>query len=219
MTALTLYGYFRSSTSYRVRIALNLKGVEYSQHPVHLLRGGGEQKSQAYRDINPQMRVPSLGVQATGSQTFLIQSPAIIEWLEETYPTPALLPADLLARARCREISSIIACDIHPLNNLGTLERLKKDFGAGQAEVESWYRGWVEEGFTAIEALLGEGPFCVGNTPTLADVYLVPQIFNARRYKVDLSPFRRILEVEKSCSAIDAFRKAEPGEQPDALDA
>ncbi|WP_262297550.1 maleylacetoacetate isomerase [Microvirga sesbaniae] len=205
-----LYTYFRSSAAYRVRIALNLKGVTYESVPVNLLKG--EQREETYRAINPQGRVPSLEI---GAAT-LIQSPAILEYLDEVYPEPPLLPVGAVTRAKVRAIASLIACDIHPLNNSGTLAYLKNRLGHDQAAADQWYAHWVREGFEAIEALLGPGPFAFGSKITLADVYLVPQVFNARRFNVPLEAYPKIAAVDAACSAHKAFHDAAPANQPDA---
>jgi len=207
-----LYGYFRSSAAYRVRIALNLKDLPYEMIPVHLTRDGGKHKTPEYRAINPQMRVPTLEL-SNGDR--ILQSLAIIEYLDEVFPEPALLPVDAIDRAHVRAVSQIIAADIHPLNNLVTLNYLKK-LGHDQAAVDEWYRSWVLAGFEAIEPLLKPGPYAFGNRVTLADICLVPQIFNARRFKTPLDAFPKILAVEAACAKIAAFDKARPENQPDA---
>ncbi len=211
-----LYDYFRSSAAYRLRIALNLKGIDYAQQPVNLVQGGGEHRGAAYRAINPQARVPSLEIDGD----VLIQSPAILEWLEETHPAPPLLPADALVRAHIRAIAAIIACDIHPLNNSGVLGYLKASMGCTEAAVAAWYAHWVSEGFSAIETLLGRaataGPFAFGDRPTLADVYLVPQVFNARRFHVPIDAYPRIVAADAACADLPAFAKAHPSRQPDS---
>ena len=208
-----LYNFFRSGTSHRLRIALNLKGLTYEYVPVNLR---AEQHLGAdYKALNPQGLVPVL----VDDGRVLIQSPAIIEWLEERYQTPALLPADPEQRATVRALAAIVGCDIHPVNNLRILEVLRKDFGADEAGVYRWCRRWIADGFDAIEALLtadpDRGEFCFGDTPTLADVYLVPQIESARRFKVDLTRWPRVMAVDAACSRIDAFHKAIPGAQID----
>lgn len=208
-----LYTYFRSSAAYRVRIALNLKGIACEPVPVHLVRDGGEQKMPAYRAINPQMKVPSLELD---DGTILTQSPAILEYLEEVFPVPALLPADPVRRARIRAVSDIVACDIHPLNNLPVLGLLKSEYGQDQAGVDDWYARWITSGFEAIEQLVAPGPYAFGDTVTLADVFLVPQVFNARRFKVPLDAFPKICAAETACLALPAFASAAPEAQPDA---
>ena len=205
-----LYTYFRSSAAYRVRIALNLKGVAYEAVPVNLLKG--EQRQEGYRAVNPQQRVPSLD---TGGAT-LIQSPAILEYLDEAYPEPPLLPAGAANRARVRAVASLIACDIHPLNNSGVLSYLKTRLGHDQAAADEWYAHWVREGFDAVEALIEPGPYAFGSRVTLADVYLVPQVFNARRFNVPLDAYPKIAAVDEACAALTAFQDAAPANQPDA---
>jgi maleylacetoacetate isomerase len=206
-----LYTYFRSSAAYRVRIALNLKGVAYDSLPINLLTG--EQREEAYRAVNPQGRVPSLDI---GTAT-LIQSPAILEYIDEVYPEPPLLPVGAVNRAKVRAIASLIGCDIHPLNNSGTIAYLKKRLGHDQAAADEWYAHWVREGFEAIEALLGPGPYAFGARITLADVYLVPQVFNARRFNVSLDAYPKIAAVDEACSRHKAFQDAAPASQPDAV--
>ena len=205
-----LYTYFRSSAAYRVRIALNLKGVSFESIPVNLLKG--EQREEAYRAVNPQRRVPSLDI----GGDVLIQSPAILEYLDEAYPEPPLLPVGAVNRARVRAVASIIACDIHPLNNSGTLAYLKKTLGHDQAALDAWYAHWVRQGFDAIEALLDPGPFAFGPRITLADVYLVPQVANARRFDIPLDSYPNIVAVDAACAAHRAFQDAAPARQPDA---
>ena len=205
-----LYTYFRSSAAYRVRIALNLKGVAYEAVPVNLLKG--EQRQEGYRAVNPQQRVPSLDI---GGAT-LIQSPAILEYLDEAYPEPPLLPVGAANRARVRAVASLIACDIHPLNNSGVLAYLKTRLGHDQATADEWYAHWVREGFDAVEALIEPGPYAFGSRVTMADVYLVPQVFNARRFNVPLDAYPKIAAVDEACAALTAFRDAAPANQPDA---
>ena len=205
-----LYTYFRSSAAYRVRIALNLKGVAYEAVPVNLLKG--EQRQEGYRAVNPQQRVPSLDI---GGAT-LIQSPAILEYLDEVYPEPPLLPAGAANRARVRAVASLIACDIHPLNNSGTLGYLKTKLGHDQAAADEWYAHWVREGFDTIEALVEPGPYAFGSRITLADVYLVPQVFNARRFNVPLDAYPKIAAVDAACASLKACQDAGPASQPDA---
>jgi maleylpyruvate isomerase len=209
-----LYNFFRSGTSHRLRIALNLKGLTYEYVPVDLR--AEQHLGTDYKALNPQGLVPAL----VDDGRVLIQSPAIIEWLEERYPTPALLPADPEQRATVRALAAIVGCDIHPVNNRRILEALRRDFGADEAGVGRWCRRWIADGFDAIEALLAADPdrgdFCFGDTPTLADVYLVPQIESARRFKVDLTRWPRVMAVDAACIRIDAFLKAVPGVQTDA---
>jgi maleylpyruvate isomerase len=206
-----LYTYFRSSAAYRVRIALNLKKLPYEAIPIHLTKDGGRHKSAEYRAVNPQVRVPALTLD--DGETIL-QSMAIVEYLEETHPNPPLLPKGALERAHVRAVSQIVACDIHPLNNLVTLNYLKK-LGHDQAIVDEWYTSWVKVGFEAIESLLKPGPYCFGAEPGMADLCLVPQIFNARRFKVSLEAYPKIAGVEAACAKLEAFEKARPENQPD----
>jgi maleylacetoacetate isomerase len=208
-----LYSYFRSSAAYRVRIALNLKGLPYETVAIHLVKGGGQNKSPEYRAINPQMRVPALAL-PTGD--VLVQSLAIIEYLDETHPQPPLLPSDALARAKVRALAQIIACDIHPLNNIGPLRYLKNPLKHEQAEIDAWYHHWILEGFAALEAMIEPDPYSLGAQVTLADICLVPQVFNARRLKVSLDGFPKIVAVDGACNALPAFEKARPDNQPDA---
>lgn len=210
-----LYNFFRSGTSHRLRIALNLKGLEAEYLPVDLRRE--EHLAPAFKALNPQGLVPALAHEGQ----VLIQSPAIIEWLEERHPTPPLLPAAPEARARVRALAAVVGCDIHPINNRRILETLRKQFGADEAAVNAWCATWITAGFDAIEALLAadrqrSSDFCHGHAPTLADVYLVPQVESARRFKVDLSPWPNIRAVDQACSSLDAFRRAEPAQQHDA---
>ncbi len=210
---MTLYGYWRSTSSYRLRIALALKGLTPEQVPVHLVRNGGEHRSETYRRINPQGRVPSL---VLDDGRVLIQSPAIIEYLDEVYPDPPLLPADPVARARVRAVAAIIGCDIHPLHNVGPLNHLRRDLGQPEAAVAAWIVRWISEGFAAIEALIGDDGFCFGPEPGLADVYLVPQVYAAQRFAVPLEPFPRIVRATTLAEAHPAFQAAHPSRQPDA---
>lgn len=208
-----LYGYWRSTSSYRVRIALALKGLTVDQSPVHLVRNGGEQNQPAYLAINPQGRVPALELD---DGRVLIQSPAILEYLEEAFPDPALLPADPVARAQVRAVAAVIGCDIHPLHNVGPLSHLRKTLGRDETEVSAWIATWVGQGLSAVEALIGDEGYCFGATPGMADVYLIPQLYAARRFGVPLEAFRRILRVEAKANDHEAFRQAHPGAQPDA---
>ena len=208
-----LYSYFRSSAAYRVRIALNLKGIAYETVPVHLVKDGGRNRRPEYRAVNPQMRVPAL---VLGSGEVLIQSSAIIEYLDETQPDPPFLPKDPIARAKARALADIVACDIHPLNNTSPLRYLKRAMHQEQSAIDAWYHHWVTEGFEALEALLQPGPYCCGSAVTIADIFLVPQINNARRLKVPLDKFPKIVAIEAACLALPAFDWARPENQPDA---
>ena len=214
MNTMKLYNFWRSGTSHRTRIALNLKGLSYEYVAVHL--GKEAHLTEAFKAVNPQQLVPALD---TGEQV-LIQSPAIIEWLEEKYPSPALLPQDADGRARVRALAAIVGCDIHPINNRRILEYLRKTLGCDEAAVNAWCATWIDSGFAALESLLaadkGRGGFCYGGAPTLADVYLVPQVESARRFKVDLAPYPNIVAIDAACGKLDAFRRAAPAVQPDA---
>jgi maleylacetoacetate isomerase len=205
-----LYTYFRSSAAYRVRIALALKGLPYESLPVNLIKGG--QDEAAFRAVNPQGRVPVLDVDGD----VLTQSPAILEYLEECYPDPPLLPTGPLARARVRAACAIIACDVHPLNNIGALRYLKRRMGQDQASIDAWCTHWIREGFSALEDLLQPGPFAFGSHPTLADVYLVPQVYNARRLNVSLDEYPNIAAVDGACATLAEFLAARPDNQIDA---
>jgi len=211
-----LYDYFRSSAAYRVRIALNLKGVAPDERTfVHLRMGG--QRAQDYLALNPQGLVPAL---ALDEGAVLTQSLAIVEYLDETHPEPPLLPADPIGRARVRAIALSIACDIHPLDNLRVLNYLIGTLGVAREQKDGWYKYWVDVGFEALEKKLsqerGTGVFCHGNAPTLADVCLVPQIANARRFSIDLSPYPTLTRIEAACLALPPFADAAPDRQPDA---
>jgi maleylacetoacetate isomerase len=208
-----LYSYFRSSAAYRVRIAFNLKGLTSEMVSIHLQKEGGLNKKPAFRAINPQMRVPALELD---SGDVLIQSLAIIEYVDELHPQPPLLPRDPLERAKVRALAQVIACDIHPLNNVGPLRYLKNAMGQDQAKIDAWYHHWVLEGFDAVEVLLQPGPYACGAAVTLADVCLVPQVYNARRLKVPLDRFPKIVAVDAACAKLAAFDKARPENQPDA---
>ncbi|MEY3215708.1 MAG: Maleylpyruvate isomerase [Pseudomonadota bacterium] len=209
-----LYSFFRSGTSHRLRIALNLKGIATDYTAVDLRVD--EQLKEAFKAINPQGLVPALD---TGEQV-LIQSPAIIEWLEEKHPTPALLPAGADARAHVRALAAIVGCDIHPINNRRILQTLRKQFGANEDAINAWCGHWISEGFDAYEALIAadktRGRFSFGDTPTLADVYLIPQVESARRFNVDLGRWPLISAIDKACGEMEAFKKAAPMAQPDA---
>lgn len=211
---LKLYSFFRSSAAYRCRIALNLKGLAHETSFVHLVKDGGQQHAPAYRALNPQALVPTL----EHNGRVVTQSLAIIEYLDEVHPEPRLLPGDAEQRAKIRAFALAIACDIHPLNNLRVLNYLKGPLQQGQAAVDTWYRHWVETGLAACEALLprAESPFCFGDQPTLADVCLVPQVYNARRFKCDLSAMPRLIAIDEAARAVPAFATAAPDAQPDA---
>ena len=207
-----LHGYWRSGAAYRTRIALALKGLAYDQRGVDLRTGA--QRSEAFASLNPQGMVPALEVEGT----VLTQSPAILEWLEETHPAPALLPVDPLGRAHVRAMAALIGCDIHPLNNLRVGKVLRETFGADQAAVDAWAARWILPGFEALEALVarhGAG-WCFGGAPTLADCYLVPQVYSARRFNVPLEAFPRLLAIDAAAAAHPAFIAAHPDAQPDA---
>jgi len=208
-----LYSYFRSSAAYRVRIALNLKDLPYEMVAIHLTKNGGRQHTSEFRAINPQARVPALEL---SSGEILTQSLAIIEYLDEIHPEPPLLPADALGRAKSRAIAQMIACDIHPLNNLIALQYLRRQLKHEQAEIDVWYHHWIIEGFTALETMLTPGPYACGTHVTLADICLVPQVANARRLKVPLDKFPKIVGVDTACMRLPAFDKARPEQQPDA---
>ena len=211
---LKLYSYFRSSAAYRCRIALNLKGLAYQTVPVHLLRDGGEHNAPAYRALNPQGLVPVL----EHAGHIITQSLAIIEYLDEIQREPPLLPGDAASRANIRAFALAIACDIHPINNLRVLNYLKGPLRQDQAAVDRWYRHWVEMGLAACERMLpqGESRFCFGDQPTLADVCLIPQIYNARRLSGDLAQMPCLVAIDATARALPAFAKAAPEAQPDA---
>ena len=213
-----LYTYFRSSAAYRVRIALNLKGIAYDSIPVHLLQDGGQQLLPAYRAVNPSALVPALD----DDGAILTQSLAMLEYLDETRPAVPLLPADPLERARVRALALAIACDAHPLTNLRVLKYLKNTLGLSDEAKQEWYRHWMAEGLAAVEALLaqgdpaGTGQFCHGDSPTMADCCLVPQVFNAQRFAIDLAPYPRVARIHAHCAGLPAFIAAHPSQQPDA---
>jgi maleylacetoacetate isomerase len=214
--ALTLYSYWRSSAAYRVRIGLNLKGLDYAIVPVHLVRDGGQQHAPAYAALNPQELVPTL----CDGERVLTQSLAILEYLEETRPQPALLPAAAGDRARVRALAQLVACDIHPLNNLRVLQFFDQEWHVPQSERDDWILHWMRMGFSALEtALAGSaqtGRFCHGDAPGLADCCLVPQLYNARRFNLDLDAFPTLRRIEAACLALPAFDRARPENQPDA---
>jgi maleylpyruvate isomerase len=212
MSDLRLHGYWRSTASYRVRIALNLKGIAYEQ-AAHDLRLG-EQRDPGYRAIAPQGLVPALETDGL----VVTQSLAILEWLEERFPEPALLPADPNGRAVVRSMAALIACDIHPLNNLRVLQALRSQLSADEPQVEAWIGRWIGEGFAALEELLGRhgGAFAYGDAPSLADCCLVPQVYSAERFKVDLAPYPRIHAAAARAGELAAFVAAHPARQPDA---
>jgi maleylacetoacetate isomerase len=208
-----LYSFFRSSASYRVRIGLNLKRIPYDTHGVNLTKDGGENRKLTYLVVNPQGKVPALKLE---DGRVLTQSMAILEYLDETMPHPPFLPRDPFERAQVRSVANIIACDIHPLNNLAVQNHIRDEFGADPEGLERWCQHWITEGFRAIESLIPGGEaFCFGEQPTLADILLVPQVFNARRVKTDLSAFPKIVAVDKRARELDAFAKAHPLVQPD----
>ncbi|WP_323032649.1 maleylacetoacetate isomerase [Paracoccus sp. (in: a-proteobacteria)] len=213
---LTLYSYWRSSAAYRVRIGLNLKGLAYTLAPVHLLREGGQQHAPDYAALNPQQLVPAL----RDGERVLTQSLAILEYLEETRPQAPLLPADAAGRARVRALAQLVACDIHPLNNLRVLQFFDRQWNVPQPERDDWVLHWMREGFTAMEAMLAASPdtgrYCHGDTPGLADCCLLPQLYNARRFKLDLDAFPTLLRIEAACLQLPAFDAARPENQPDA---
>src|SRR5437588_1836480 len=208
-----LYSYFRSSAAYRVRIALNLKGMHYDTIGVHLQKQGGLNRKPEYQAINPQMRVPALRLD---SGEVLIQSLAIIEYLDEIHPQPPLLPRDPIGRAKVRALAQLIACDIHPLNNVGPLRYLKNELGLDQSRIDVWYHHWILDGFAALESMLRGTPYAFGEEVTVADLCLVPQVYNARRLKVPLQRFPKIVAVDAACGKLAAFDKARPENQPDA---
>ncbi len=210
---MTLYSFFRSSAAYRVRIAFNLKGVGYDTVAVHLQKEGGQNRKPAYRAINPLMRVPALKLD---SGEVLTQSLAIIEYLEEVHPQPALLPRGSVERAQVRALAELVACDIHPLNNLSPLRYLKNELGQDQTKIDAWYHHWVRAGFDALESMVAPGPYAHGAEVTLADVCLVPQVANARRLKVPLDPYPKIVAIDTACAKLAAFEAARPENQPDA---
>ncbi|RUL69307.1 maleylacetoacetate isomerase [Dyella choica] len=215
-SSLVLYSYWRSSAAFRVRIALNLKGLPYETRAVHLVRDGGEQHSPDYVALNPQQLVPTL---VDGGKV-ITQSMAIAEYLEDIHPQPALLPVEAADRARVRALAQAVACDIHPLGNLRVLQRTGKQFSADDEQQAIWMRHWITTGFQALEAMLAHsrqtGRYCHGDTPGLADLCLVPQVYNARRWKTPLGDYPTILRIDAACAELDAFQAAMPERQPDA---
>ena len=214
---LKLYGYWRSSAAYRVRIALNLKGLACRQVPVHLVKDGGQQHAPEYRALNPQELVPLLVDEGNGGVR-IAQSLAILEYLEEVYPVPALLPADPVQRAQVRALALHIACDIHPLNNLRVLQYLSSELGVADEAKNAWYRHWMDTGLAAVEQGLAvfDGRLSLGQRPGYLEACLVPQLYNARRFNCDLDTYPRILAMTARCEALDAFKQAAPEAQPDA---
>ena len=214
---MTLYGYFRSSTSYRTRIAMNLKQLDYDYITVNLAKD--EQLEAAFQSINPQGLVPVLQV----DDLWLYQSPAILEWLEEVYPEHPLLPKDVAARMQVRALSAMIGCDIHPLNNRRILQYLRNELSVDEAKVMTWCQRWMSEGFAALEKRLAQdktrGKFCYGDRPTFADCYLIPQVSSAERFKVDLTAYPNIVAIDAHCRTLKAFADADPMVQPDAPNA
>ncbi|WP_347453376.1 maleylacetoacetate isomerase [Acinetobacter thermotolerans] len=210
-----LYGFFRSGTSHRLRIALNLKGLSYQQVSVSLAKNQHHQDE--FKALNPQGLVPVLETE----QGLLTQSPAMIEWLEEAYPEVALLPKDPFEKAKVRALAAIVGCDIHPINNKRVLEYLRNILGQDETQVLAWCAEWISKGFEALEALLQQDQtrenFCYGNSATLADVYLIPQVYSAKRFKVDLTPYPTIVSIYEHCMQLEAFQKADPAQQADAI--
>jgi maleylpyruvate isomerase len=211
-----LYGYFRSSAAYRARIALNLKGLEYENAFVHLTKNGGEQFAPEYRSLNPQSLVPVL----QDGDFSLTQSLAIIEYLDEAYPEPPFLPRSIAARARVRSLALMVACEIHPMNNLRVLRYLVNDLKLSEEQKSQWYRHWVITGLESVESRLANdkatGEFCHGDAPGLADICLVPQLANARRFSIELDTFPTLVRIEQNCMTLKAFTDAAPSAQPDA---
>jgi maleylacetoacetate isomerase len=214
---LKLYGYWRSSAAFRVRIALNLKGLAYQQVPVHLVKDGGQQHSADYQALNPQALLPLLVDEDNGGVR-IAQSLAIIEYLDEVFPAPALLPSDAAQRAQVRALALHIACDLHPLNNLRVLQYLTEDLGVGEPAKDVWYRHWLHKGLAAVEAGMAvfNDRLSLGERPGYLEACLVPQLYNARRFNCDLDAYPRILAMAARCDSLDAFKQAAPEVQPDA---
>jgi maleylacetoacetate isomerase len=208
-----LYSFYNSSAAYRTRIACNLKGLSYEPITIHLRKEGGINRKPEFRAINPLMRVPVLRLD---SGELLTQSLAIIEYLDETHPQPPLLPRDPIKRAQVRAMAQLIACDIHPLNNVSPLRYLKNELGQDQDKIDAWYHHWILEGFSALETMVAASPYAAGADVTLADTCVVPQVANARRLKVPLERFPKIVAIDAACGKLDAFIKARPENQPDA---
>lgn len=208
---LELFDYYRSTASYRVRITLNLKGIEHKRTVVHLVKDGGQQHSESYKEVNPSALVPTLRLE---DGTFLTQSLAIIEYLNEAYPAPAILPIDSTERAKVRGIANIIASDIHPINNLRILQYLQNELKISDDNKDEWYRNWINKGFVAIESLLSKyksnGNFCFGNSVSMADIFLIPQVYNANRFNCPLDSFPLIKSINDNCIKLEAFSKANP---------
>lgn len=213
---LVLYSYWRSSAAFRVRIALNLKGLRYETRAVHLVRDGGGQHAPDYVALNPQELVPTL----VDSDKVMTQSMAIAEYLDEIHPHPPLLPTDAAGRARVRALAQIVGCDVHPIGNLRVLQRIGAQFGADDEQKGIWMRHWIATGFQAMETMLASsketGRYCHGDTPGLADLCLVPQVYNARRWKMSLDEYPTIVSIDAACTELDEFHAAMPEQQPDA---
>jgi maleylacetoacetate isomerase len=208
-----LYDFWRSGAAYRVRIALNLKGLTAEHVPIHLSKDGGHHRKPEYLAINPQGRVPTL---VADDGTRLMQSSAILEWLEETYPTPPILPQDPTLRAKVRAVAGMIGSDLHPLTNVGPLNYLRREFKADEAAVLAYIAHWNAQVLPAVESLIGNGPFAFGQAPTMADLYIVPQVYSARRFKVPLEAYPKITALAEHCATLDAFAAAAPEKQMDA---
>jgi len=220
MSGLGLYSYYRSSAAYRVRIALKLKGLSYDYLPVHLTKEGGEQHRAHYRDLNPQGLVPALRVDGIDQPHLLTQSLAIIEYLEEKYPSPNLLPFDLEERAYVRSLALMVSCDIHPLNNLRVLNYLKQELEVDEEARQQWYAHWIATGLQAVEQTINahhpHSRFCLKTQPTMADLCLIPQLYNAKRFDCDLNPYPSLRRIYDNCMALEPFQQAAPEQQPDS---